>query len=83
MKKLLLSVMTVAFALAVQAGEGKACSDKDKAACAAKKASTEAKAQCPATAAKQVKATSGCCPASAKETVAKVNSPKGMEQAKR
>jgi hypothetical protein len=88
MKKVLLSVMTLAFALALQAGDGKACSDKAAAGCGDKKAcSAEAKAQCGAEAkgqcpmaAQQAKA--GCCPAS-KITVAKVDSPKGSEQVKR
>jgi hypothetical protein len=82
MKKLFLSVMLVAFAVSVQAGEG--CADKDKAACGAKKVSAEAKAQCPATAkqVKQVKA-QGCCPSEKHAVTAKVTSPKATEQAKR
>jgi hypothetical protein len=84
MKKLFLSVMLVAFAVAVQAGEGKACGG-DKAACCAKKASVEAKGQCPAAAAKQAQAKSanGCCAAGKQAVAAKVASPKGSEQAKR
>ena len=62
MKKIILTLTIVAFAVAVQAGEGKTCS-KDKAACAAKD-----KAACAA------KAESGCCAkatASAKGTCPK------------
>jgi hypothetical protein len=82
MKKLFLSVMLVAFAMAVNAGEGKDC-DKAGACSSGKKVSTEAKAACPASA-KQVKAKAGCCPlgAKAKTTVAKVDSPKAQEQAR-
>ncbi|MCU0784607.1 MAG: hypothetical protein MUF81_11315 [Verrucomicrobia bacterium] len=61
MKRLILALTIVAFAVAVQAGEGKgccknkaACADKDKAACAAKaesgccaKAASSAKGNCP------------------------------------
>lgn len=77
MKKLFLSLMLVAFAVSVQAGEGKdcpksACSAEKKAACAA-----DAKA-CPASASTKAK----CCPSGAKET-AKVGSPKASEQVKK
>lgn len=51
MKKLILSVVVAAFAVAVQAGDG-ACSEGG--CCAAKQASTEAKGECPM-AAKQAK----------------------------
>jgi hypothetical protein len=37
MKKLILSLVMVGFAVAVQAGEGKACASKDKAACSSTK----------------------------------------------
>ncbi len=59
MKKLILSLVMVAFAVAVQAGDdAKSCPDKDKAACCAKmKAGDQAKAQCPMN--KEAKAT---CP---------------------
>ena len=47
MKRIILSVMVLAFAVAVQAGDAKTCQDKDKdkpACCASKvKTSTEAK----------------------------------------
>ncbi len=80
MKKLILSAMLMAFALAVNAADTKACTDKDKGACCAK-ASTEAKASCPMM--KDAKAT---CPFSknTKETVSKpLATPKGAEQAKK
>lgn len=65
MKKLMLSVMMVAFAVAVQAGEGK-CADKEKAGCCPAKA--EAKAQC----GKDAKS----CPADKAAKDAKLGSPK-------
>lgn len=69
MKKIILTLTIVAFAVAVQAGEWKTCS-KDKAACAGKD-----KAACSA------KAESGCC---AKATVsAKANCPKTQAAKKR
>ncbi len=37
MKRIILSVMVMAFAVAVQAGDGKQCTEKQKAACAAAK----------------------------------------------
>jgi hypothetical protein len=71
MKKLIVCLMAMAFAVAVQAGEGKAC--KDKAACA-DKAKAQAKAECGDKAA--------CC-SGAKATVAKkvLMSPKAMSLA--
>lgn len=54
MKKLLLSVVVAAFAVAVQAGDSPACAEKTSSCCAVKQASTEAKAGCPL--AKQAKA---------------------------
>jgi hypothetical protein len=50
MKKIILSVMLVAFAVAVQAGDTKSCQAKEgsKSACCAVKTSSQAK--------------SGCCP---------------------
>jgi hypothetical protein len=45
MKKLLLSLMLVAFAVAVQAGDDKSCADK--ACCSKTKATADAKAACP------------------------------------
>jgi hypothetical protein len=75
MKKLILGLMVAAFAVAVQAGEGKEC--KDKAACGdkAKASSTaQAKAACGDK--------SACCN-EAKPTVAKkvLMSPKAMSLA--
>jgi hypothetical protein len=54
MKKLVLSLVVAAFAVAVQAGES--CSEKASSCCAAKNASKQVKAECPM--AKQAKATS-------------------------
>ncbi len=54
--------MLVAFAVAVQASDDKACAGKDSACCGKEKTSTEAKAQCPM--AKQDAAT---CPYMAKQ----------------
>ena len=39
MKKLILSILLVGFAVAVQAGDAKTCAGKDKAACSATKVS--------------------------------------------
>ncbi|HYG34805.1 MAG TPA: hypothetical protein VEC99_08480 [Clostridia bacterium] len=65
MKKLILSVVLATFAVAVQAGEDKACADKQASGCCAKaKAAQQAKAECPV-AAKQAKAAT--CPATAKD----------------
>jgi hypothetical protein len=55
MKKIILSVVLLAFAVAVQAGDGKCCQAKDtsKPSCCATKTSMEAKStSCPLTAAK-------------------------------
>ncbi len=55
MKKVILSVMLVAFAVAVQAGDAKSCADKEQGGCCPKaKPGAEAKAECPM--AKQAKA---------------------------
>ena len=67
MKRIILSVMVLAFAVAVQAGDAKTCQDKDKdkpACCASKvKTSDEAKGCCPF-------AKAACCqPTPAKHTV--------------
>jgi hypothetical protein len=75
MKKLVLSVMLVAFAIAVQAGEGKSC---DKAAAACTKAKSEqVKSCCPSGG---DKVASGACSMSkqkGKETASKpLESPK-------
>jgi hypothetical protein len=67
MKKLMLSVMMVAFAVAVQAGEG-TCADKEKAGCCPAKAEANAKAGKDAKAAGAEKA--------AKDTKQALNSPK-------
>ncbi|HWH70177.1 MAG TPA: hypothetical protein VNT26_12385 [Candidatus Sulfotelmatobacter sp.] len=65
MKKLILSVMVAAFAVAVQAGEAKACADKEKGGCCAKaKAAEQTKAECPM-AQQKAKAT---CPYAGKAT---------------
>ncbi len=79
MKKLILSLMLVAFAVAVvQAGDdAKTCSDKDKAACCAKaKAGDQAKAQCPM--AKEAKAN---CPYADKATKANCDKDAAQKQA--
>ena len=65
MKKLILSATLMAFAIAVQAGEAKTASGKDKAPCCAEgKAvqakAVQAKASCPVTAAAQAKAGKTC-----------------------
>ena len=44
MKRIILSVMVMAFAVAVQAGDGKTCQDKDKAGCCASKVKTSLQA---------------------------------------
>ncbi len=80
MKKLILSVVVTAFAVAVYAGEGKSCADKEGSCCSAKtKTSQEVKGECPM--AKQ--AAAGCCAnatAKTKTTVAKriLQSPKAQ-----
>lgn len=48
MKQIILSVMLMAFAVAVNAADDKACSDKEKAACCEKaKAGEMGKGECP------------------------------------
>jgi len=64
MKKIVLALTIVAFAVAVQAGEGKTCS-KDKAACPVKD---------PAACAAKVE--SGCCPKAA--SAAKATCPRAQ-----
>ena len=56
MKRIILSVMVLAFAVAVQADDAKTCPDKDKSACCGGKVKTsnEAEASCPV-------AKSKCC----------------------
>ncbi len=64
MKKIILSIMAMAFAVAVQAGDAKVCQDKDKAACGASKTKTSMEtkeATCPF-------AKAACC---SKQTAAK------------
>ena len=47
MKRIILSVMLAAFAVAVQAGDDKACTDKEKSGCCMKaKSADQAKAGC-------------------------------------
>jgi hypothetical protein len=80
MKKLILSVVVAAFAVAVQAGDG-ACSEGG--CCAAKQASTEAKAECPM-AAKQAKQTKLASKSKAgKQTVKQqLKSPKAVAESR-
>jgi hypothetical protein len=84
MKKLILSVVITALAVAVYAGESKSCADKEGSCCSAKaKTSQEVKGECPM--AKQ--ATAGCCAEAAKtkNTVAKrviLQSPKAQAEAR-
>ncbi len=66
MKKLLLSFVVAAFAVAVQAGNEGTCSAGGS-CCAVKKTGTQAKAECPMT--KQAKAKKGASQASAKQTL--------------
>ncbi len=66
MKKLLLSLVVAAFAVAVQAGNDGSCSAGGS-CCAAKKAASEAKAECPM--AKQAKVKKGASQASAKQAL--------------
>ena len=63
MKKIILSVIVMAFAVAAQAGDVKNSQDKDKPACCASKAkvSDQAKGTCPF-------AKSECCKAKAETT---------------
>jgi hypothetical protein len=55
MKRIILSVMVMAFAVAVQAGDGASCQDKEKAGCCANKAKTSLNGQA------SDKAEGGCC----------------------
>jgi len=70
MKKLILSLITIGFAVAVQAGDNKNCTAKEKAACATTKVSENSCCQ-------SVKATT--CKSA--QTKAVLMSPKGAEQA--
>ncbi len=76
MKKLLLSCVVAAFAVAAYAADDGACSEKGSSCCAAAKASSEAKAECPM--AKQAKAGKSTRKASFKQASAKqvLKSPK-------
>ena len=82
MKKLILSVVVTAFAVAVYAGEGKSCSDKEGSCCSAKtKTSQQVKGECP-----MAKQATASCPNSAKSrtTAAKqvLQSPKAQAEAR-
>ena len=78
MKKLVLSMMVAAFAVVVQAGTDKAPT-AEKPACCAKKASMEAKAECPmAKTCKAAKQTANKAPA--KQAL---KSPKQMADARK
>jgi len=71
MKKLILSLVIVAFAVAVQAGDSKACAGKDKTACSADKTACTMKTS-----------DAGCCHGTAtKASRQTLMSPKGAEQA--
>ncbi len=70
MKKLILSLVVVAFAVAAQAGDSKTCTAKDKTACTTKTSTSG----CCSTA----QATACCKGAAARQTYM---SPKGAEQA--
>ena len=83
MKKILLSMMLAAFAIAVQASDTKsACSDKEGSCCAKTKATEQTKAECPM--AKQAKA--GACPfagkVATKEAKPVLQSPKAFADAR-
>jgi hypothetical protein len=55
MKRIILSVMVMAFAVAVQAGDGASCQDKEKSGCCANKVKTSLNGQA------SDKAEGGCC----------------------
>jgi hypothetical protein len=59
MKRIIISVVVMAFAVAVYAGDGASCQDKEKAGCCANKVRTSLNSK-----ASQVsdKAAGGCCP---------------------
>ena len=80
MKKLILSLVVVAFAFAVQAGDSKNCTGKDKAACTANKTSCSADK----TACTMKTGDAGCCHGTATKAAparTTLMSPKGAEQA--
>lgn len=58
MKRIILSVMVMAFAVAVQAGDGASCQDKEKAGCCANKVKTSVNGQAGQA---SDKAEGGCC----------------------
>jgi hypothetical protein len=62
MKKLILTGILAAFAVAVQAGDDKSCSDKEGSSCCKAKVSMESKSECPM-AKQQAK---GTCPMAGK-----------------
>ncbi|HEY5911770.1 MAG TPA: hypothetical protein VJA21_14305 [Verrucomicrobiae bacterium] len=67
MKKLLLSVVVAAFAVAVQAGDNGTCAEKAGSCCPMKQSATAAKAECPM--AKKAKITKGAKQATAKQAL--------------
>jgi hypothetical protein len=80
MKKLVLSVMVTAFAVAVYAGEGKTCSDKEGGSCCAAKTKTSQQAQGQCSMAKE---TASCSNTAKSRTTAKVlQSPKAQAEAR-
>ena len=80
MKKLMLSVITLAFAVAVQAGDSKKASDKDQPACCSKKVSAQAAG---ATCTMAGKGKTACAAGACEKAPVKqaLLSPKGAEQA--
>ena len=88
MKKLVLSVIVTAFAVAVYAGEGKSCSDKEGGSCCAAKTKTsqQVQGQCPMQAKSQcsmAKETASCSNTAKSRTTAKVlQSPKAQAEAR-
>ena len=77
MKKLILSLVIVAFAVAVQAGDSKACAGKDKTACTAKTSCSADKTACT-----MKTSDAGCCHGTTtKASRQTLMSPKGAEQA--
>ena len=83
MKKLVLSLTLVAFAVGLQAGETKVAKDQTASGKAAVKAATTAdtKAQCPASAqAKADAECSPCCKGEAKKQIITLKSPKDAAQ---
>ena len=81
MKKLILSVMALAFAVAVQAGDSKTGQDKDKPACCAAKAGAQAKATCPMAGKGKTACAAGACEKAPVKTA--LLSPKAASEAGR